>query len=71
MQYYNYSWKEKYYTPFGYVLNGLDLARVDCIKYLRVSITHDLNWKKPIQDTCNKGNRIFRYTLLELVFLLD
>ena len=43
---------------FDYVLNGVQLVRVDCIKYLGVMITQDLNWARHIQSVCNKGNRI-------------
>ena len=41
-----------------YVLNGVELTRVNCIKYLGVDITNDLSWGKHIQGICNKGNRI-------------
>ncbi|PIK41288.1 putative RNA-directed DNA polymerase from mobile element jockey-like [Apostichopus japonicus] len=43
---------------FNYMLNGVHLVKVDCIKYLGIHITSDLNWGKNIQNVCNKGNRI-------------
>ncbi|PIK35151.1 putative RNA-directed DNA polymerase from mobile element jockey-like [Apostichopus japonicus] len=43
---------------FNYMLNGVHLVKVDCVKYLGIHITSDLNWGKHIQNVCNKGNRI-------------
>ena len=36
-----------------YVLNVVELTTVDCIQYLGVTITQDLNWGKHIQRICN------------------
>ena len=41
----------------SYTLESTDLEIVDSIKYLGVTITHDLRWNTRICDMCTKGNR--------------
>ena len=41
----------------SYTLESTDLEIVDSIKYLGVTITHDLRWNTRISDMCTKGNR--------------
>ena len=41
----------------SYTLEGTVLENVDSIKYLGVTITHDLRWNTHISNTCTKANR--------------
>ena len=41
----------------SYTLEGMVLENVDFIKYLGVTITHDLRWNKHISIMCTKANR--------------
>ena len=40
-----------------YSLEGTVLENVDSIKYLEVTITHDLRWNTNISNMCTKANR--------------
>ena len=42
---------------FDYTLEGSALVFASSIKYLGVTITHDLNWNKHINNICNKAYR--------------
>ena len=41
----------------SYTLEGTVLENVDSIKYLGVTITHDLRWNTHISNMCTKANR--------------
>ena len=41
----------------SYTLEGTVLKNVDSIKYLGVTITHDLRWNTHISNMCTKANR--------------
>ena len=41
----------------SYTLEGTVLENVDSIKYLGVTITHDLRWNAHISNMCTKANR--------------
>ena len=41
----------------SYTLEGTVLENADSIKYLRVTITHDLRWNTHISNICTKENR--------------
>ena len=41
----------------SYILEGTVLENVDSIKYLGVTITHDLRWNTHISNMCTKANR--------------
>ena len=41
----------------SYILEGTVLENVDSIKYLGVTITHDLRWNTDISNMCTKANR--------------
>ena len=44
-------------TEASYNLEGTVLENVDSIKYLGVTIKHDLRWNKHIGNMCTKANR--------------
>ena len=60
--------RKKHPIPFKYLLNRVELPNVDCIKYLGITITKDLNWDKHIQSICNKGNRVLGILYRNLSF---
>ena len=41
----------------SYTLEGTVLENVDCLKYLGVTITHDLRWNTHISNMCTKVKR--------------
>ena len=41
----------------SYILEGTALENVDCIKYLGVTVTHELRWDTHISNMCTKANR--------------
>ena len=41
----------------SYTLEGTILENMDSIKYLGVTITHDLRWNTHISNICTKANR--------------
>ena len=45
----------------SYTLEGSVLENVDKIKYLGVTITNDLKWKKHISNICTEANRTFGF----------
>ena len=45
----------------SYTLEGTVLENVDSIKYLGVTITHDLRWNTHISNMCTKANRTLGY----------
>ena len=44
-------------TEASYTLEGTVFENVDSIKYLGVTITHDLRWNTYISNMCTKANR--------------
>ena len=45
----------------SYTLEGTVLENVGSIKYLGVTITHDLRWNTHISNMCTKTNRILGF----------
>ena len=54
-------------TEASYTLEGTVLENVDSIKYLGVSITHDLKWNANIINICTKANRTLAF-LMRILF---
>ena len=51
------TWKRTNKIEASYTLEGKVLDNVDSIKYLGVTITHDLRWSTHISNMCTKANR--------------
>ena len=49
--------KIKFKIEASYTLEGIVLENVDSIKYLGITITHDLRWNTHISNMCTKANR--------------
>ena len=43
---------------FKYTLKGVELEKLDAIKYLGVNITSNLHWGKHVEEVCNKAFKI-------------
>ena len=50
----------------SYTLEGTVLENVDSIKYLGVTITHDLRWNTHISNMCTQANRTLGFLRLNL-----
>ena len=50
----------------SYTLECTALENVETTKYLGVTITNDLKWKKHISSICTKANRILGFLRLTL-----
>ena len=45
----------------AYTLQGRELKEVDAVQYLGVTITHNMDWRRHVDKTAAKGNRMLGF----------
>ena len=50
-------WERHLSSTACYNINGVQLSNSESVKYLGVTLTRDLSWRKHIREICGKANR--------------